>query len=282
MRWGILNGGVVILAALSGCTDTTRTPVAPGIGLYLDDKAPTIAWLTGTTIDIAVSWAARCTEHGIGDTSTTEYCDEQDFTATVTCSGAPCEIDPPAASSGIALDGNGTVRVTPSIGNVTIDVVIEHGDTHEQLSDRGQMAIRAMDKLVIDCRLQPYDAAKPRCVDRGSFVECFDVPWVACPIQATADPVWGTPISMWIYGEGSGMPLATTTSIPGSSDLVPTVEFIGLALSRTEYSDNAHATPGASAVAVKFSDDLKSTGTLRTTARQNGMIAQAAMDLVAP
>ena len=283
MRWGILTGGVAVLAALSGCTDSERTEVAPGIGLYLEDEAPTFAWLPGTTLDIAVSWAAKCTTYGVGDTSTTEYCDEQDFIATVTCSGAPCEIDPPAASSGLALHGDSTIRVTPAIGNVTIAVVIEHADTHEQLTDRGQIAIRAMDKLVIDCRLQPYDAAKPRCVDRGSFIECFDVPWIACPAQATADPVWGTPVSMWIYGEGGGMPLATAASIPGlSSDLAPRVEFAGLSLSRTDYADNAHPTPGASAVAIKYRDDVKATGTLRATARQNGMVTQAATDLVAP
>jgi hypothetical protein len=79
---------------------------------------------------------------------------------------------------------------------------------------------------------------------------------------------------MWIYGEGDGMPLA---------ELAPHVEFLGLSLSQTDYTDNAHGTtPGAAAVAVKYSSDLKTTGTLRTTARQNGMVAQTAMDLVAP
>src|SRR5204862_4865024 len=95
MRWWILDGGVALLAVLSGCTDTDRSEIAPHIGLYLEDKPPTVAYLPGTSIDIDVAWAAQCTTHGIGDTSTTEYCDKQDFIATVTCSGVPCELDPP-------------------------------------------------------------------------------------------------------------------------------------------------------------------------------------------
>ncbi len=284
MRWGILDVGVAVLAVLSGCTDTEKSAIAPHIGLYLDDKPPVIAYVPGTVIDVDVAWAAQCTTHGIGDTSTTEYCDDQDFVATVTCTGAPCDLDPPAASTGLALTGDGHVRITPAIGNTTIDVVIEHADTHEQLAKRSQIAIRAMDKLVIDCRLQAYDAANPRCVHRDNFVECFDRPWIACPTQAIADPEWGTPVSMWVYGEGSGMPIATARSIPGTaSDAFPSVEFTGLALTRTDYSDtNAHPTPGASAVALKFEDDMKAAGTLRTTARLEGTVTQAAMDLVAP
>ena len=282
MRWWILDAGVAVLAALSGCMDTERTEVKPHIGLYLDDQPPTIGYLPGTPIDIAVAWAAQCTTHGIGDSSTTEYCDEQDFTAIVTCSGAPCEIDPPAASTGLALTGDSSIRVIPAIGNIAIDVVIEHAGTHEQLTKRGQIAIRAMDRLVIDCRLQAYDPAMPRCVHRDNFVECFDRPWTACPTQATADTEWGTPVSTWVYAEGGGMPLATATSIPVASALTPTVEFTGLALSRTDYTDNGHTTPAASVVALKFHDDLKTAGTLRTTARLNGMVTQAAMDLIAP
>lgn len=282
MRWGILNVGVSVLATVSGCMDTERTAVAPHIGFYLEDTAPTLAYLPGTDIAIDVAWAAKCTTHGVGDTSTTEYCDEQDFVATVTCTGG-CEIDPPAAADGVAFDGEGTLHVTPSIGNVAIEITIEHAKTHEQLTKRGQIAIRAMDTLVVDCRIQPYDAANPRCVHRDNFVECFDRPWIACPAQAVADPEWGTPVSLWVYGQGGGMPIATATTIPGSSsDLAPNVRFAGLSLSPTDYTDNAHPTPGASAVAAKFAEDLKLTGSLQITARENGMTVQSVMDLVAP
>ncbi len=115
-------------AALAGvlgfpaCLSTERSEVQPSIGLYLKDQTPTYAFVPGTSIDVYVAWTAWCTTHGIGDGSTTEPCDEQDFTARVTCSGAPCTLDPPAASSGVELTGDSSITIgTPSPGDLTIE-----------------------------------------------------------------------------------------------------------------------------------------------------------------
>jgi hypothetical protein len=284
-RRDILNTGVALLVTVTGCVDTERTEVKPGMIFPLEEGQPTIAYLPGTSIDISVWWTARCTTDGVlPDTSSTKNCDEQDFTATVTCSGGPCDLDPPTASSGIALTGEGMINVKlPAVGDVAIDVVLEHSGTHEQLAQRGQIAIRDMERLVIDCRIQPFDAANPRCVQRMNYVECFDVPWVACPASTTVDPTWGTPVSMWIYGEGGGLALATTTREPTAiHPLEPEVAFSGLTLPETQYVDNAHANAGAAQVALKFKADLKTAGTLQTTAHQNGMVAETVMQLAAP
>ena len=259
----------------------------PGIGLYLNDETPTYAFVPGTTTSVYVKWAASCTTGSpLGDGSTTEPCDEQDFHAWVTCSGAPCEIDPPAAATGIAIDGERTIKIVASTpGDLTIDVMIENDETHEQLAKRGQIAIRSLERVVIDCVHQAYDPSKPRCVQHQGYVECFNIPWTACPAQATLDPVWGTPVSMWVYGEGGGMPIATTTTIPvADNPLRPDVRFSGgLSLPSTDYTaSNAHVNAAAGAVASKFGDDIESAGLLTTVARQDGLVADAVMQLTAP
>lgn len=99
----------------------------------------------------------------IGDGSTTEACDEQDFHAWVTCSGAPCDLDPPAAETGLAISSERTIQITPSgPGDLTIDVLIENDATGEQVTRRGRMAIRSIDRLVIDCVHQAYDPSTDR------------------------------------------------------------------------------------------------------------------------
>ncbi len=161
--------------------------------------------------------------------------------------------------------------------------MIEHRDTHEQIVRRGQIAIRNLERLVIDCVLQPYDPNKPRCEPREGYNLCHDVPWTACPASATVDPVWGTPVSMWVYGEGGGLAIATTTTIPvAGHPLSPKVEFSGLTLSTTDYAEGTHANAGASSVAEMFASDLKITGTLRTAAYQDQFAANAIMELTAP
>lgn len=276
--WCISTTGLAVLVSLTGCMSTTQTQVKPDILLPLDEGAPAVASLPGTVVDIGVSWTARCTTDGVvPDTSTTEACDEQDFIATVTCSGGPCELDPPAAASGVAMTGEGKVHAKlPAAGDVAIDVVIEHAGTHERLAKHGRIAIRAMDRLVVDCRMQAYDAANPRCVERENFTECFDRPWVACPATATADPVWGTPVSVWVYGEGGGLPIVPRAEDPG------TVDITGVVLPPTDYVDNAHAHATAAWAVKKFTDTVKTAGTMRVVARQNGMVAETVLQLATP
>jgi hypothetical protein len=277
---------MALLAVVPACGTTERSEVTPGIGLYLDDEAPSYAFVPGTTTSVYVKWAASCTTQSpFGEGTTTEPCDEQDFHAWVSCTGAPCEIDPPAAETGIAIAGERTIKIVASSpGDLTIDVMIENDETHEQLARRGQMAIRSIERLVIDCVHQAYDPTKPRCMQRQGYVECTDVPWTACPVQTTVDPMWGTPVSMWVYGEGGGLPIATTTTIPvADHPLRPTVQFTGLTLAPTDYTlSYAHTIDAAAAVASKFSDDLKTAGTLITTARQDGRVVEAVMQLTAP
>jgi len=278
--WCISTTGLVGLVSLAGCLSTTQTEVRPEILLPLDEGTPAVASVPGTVVDVGVAWTARCTTDGVvPDTSTTEACDEQAFVATVTCSGGPCELDPPAAASGVAMTGEGKVHVTlPAAGDVAIDVVIEHAGTHARLAKKGRIAIRAMDRLVIDCRMQAYDAASPRCVERENFTECFDRPWVACPTTgtATADPVWGTPVSVWVWGEGGGLPIAPRDGEAG------TVEMTGLVLPSTDYVDNGHANVAAAWAVKKFTDTVKTAGTMRVVARQNGMVAERVLQLATP
>lgn len=264
-----------MVATLAGCLDTTQTEVRPDIWLPLQDVRPTEASLPGTVLDVLVSWTALCTTEGLlPDTSTTENCDEQDFIATVTCSGGPCELDPPTAATGLPLTGEGKIQIAfPAAGDIAVNVEIARVGSKARLAKRGQIAIRPMERLVVDCRLQAYDPAMPRCVQRTGFIECFDGPWIACPATAAIDPVWGTPVSIWVYGEGGGLPIS---AVPA------TVEVTGLGISPSDYVDTAHPLITAGWIAQKFREDMKVPGTLRLVAQQNGMVGETTLQLVRP
>lgn len=269
------------LAALAGCTTERIEDVAPRILWSLDEKSPAIAFVPGTELDVFVEWAALCRTEGIPDTSTTKTCDDQAFLATVHCEGAPCEIDPPAASAGLELKGQGRVSVRAAApGDLTIEVALEHLGTHEQLVKRGVLAIRDLERVVDDCIYQAYDPTMPRCEQRTGYILCQDRPWLTCPASAAVDPVWGTPISLWIYGEGGGYPISPTTTIPSNGrPLRPIVTFGALVPTETDYVQGGHADARAGSNALKFQASPKTAGTLSVHASIGGFTADRVTQL---
>jgi hypothetical protein len=146
--------------------------------------------------------------------------------------------------------------------------------------ERGVLAIRELERVVVDCIYQAYDPAMPRCEPRPGYILCQDRPWLACPDRAAVDPTWGTPISLWIYGEGGGYPIATTTTIPSlDRPLLPTATFGALAPDETDYLQGGHADTRAGPGALKFQATPKTAGTLSIHGSVGGFTADRAMQL---
>jgi hypothetical protein len=274
----------LVAAALSACGPDKKTQVLPRINLPLESGAPKVAYLPGTEFEIAVSWIAWCTYNGgLPDTSTTKPCDEQRFLARLEYDGPAGDVMPRGVSAGSPFTGQGTILVRPSMpGDFKIRVEIENMVTRERRQAGGQIAIRDLERVVIDCVYQPFDpSAPPRCENKPGYVLCRDVPTMPCPTTARLDPIWGTDISIWIYGQGGGFPIHPVSKLPWSpsTSFPPQVAFTGAALSRTDYARAGHADPRAAPFAEKFATTVKAPVSLAVHATQKDLEADLSVTL---
>src|SRR3954468_25104096 len=171
--------GAIVLGACA-CSAQRQSAITPTIAFVPGtDGPPRAAYLPGTEFHLEVSWTAWCTQEGlIPETSTTRTCDEQPFVARVSCAGAPCDVTPgEVLTGGAIMRGVGEIVVrVPAPGDLRLDVAIEHVGTHETASRHGVVPVRALDEVVVDCKVQLQDASDPpRCTPQRGYVVCRDI-----------------------------------------------------------------------------------------------------------
>jgi hypothetical protein len=191
------------------------------------------------------------------DTSTTYPCDKQPFVASARCEGATCSVEPSqAGGSGVNFDGEGVIRVRPtSVGDLTLSIELEHGETGERFKQSHTLLIREPDRLVIDCWFNSDPRAR-NCTDAGSQVLCEET-WTTCKETFAVETDGGNPFSIWIYGEAAGLPVA----------LVPQVSFEGFSADTRDFDYvPTHDNPQAVEEASRFSTIVTQPGTYTISA----------------
>lgn len=196
--WQVLVIPTAALAlSAAACGPSEKSEVAPGVRCLNCEGYNAVT--PGAELELWLEWTAWCRYDGVGDTSSTEMCDEQPFIATIECNGAACELEDDAFATGVELDGfESTVVSVTGEGDLTLDVELVHAQSGETYRRAYDVVVREPDEIVIDCTYDS-DPQRRNCIQQDGYLEC-EVSWVPCAPDGIFESEGGNPLSIWVYG----------------------------------------------------------------------------------